>query len=135
MDTSKQKFSITNKNFTTLKNKLIFCKENLLSEIERAKAKIKGMIVDEMFKCSKHTVCNSLDDAVFHEYMHAKTTKKVMYAKYEQLCEADGYAEISEVAESDLAETIAEIGVLKKQGKYELVSDRGKKIFEEIIGD
>lgn len=91
--------------------------------------------IDKMFRDTEHTVCNSLEDGVYHEYMHALTTKKVMFAKYEQLCEAKGYEEISKVAQSDLAETIAEIGVLKKQGKYNTVSERGKKLFEEIIGE
>lgn len=91
--------------------------------------------IDQRIKDAQNTVCDSLEDAMYHEYMHAKTSQVISFAKYEQLCESKGYPEISKEAAQDLAETIAEIGVLKKQGRYDSVSYRGKKLFEEIIGD
>lgn len=91
--------------------------------------------VDALFKDGKNTVCNSLEDGVYHEYMHALTADRKTFSHYERLCETKGIEGISDIASKDLAEMIAEIGVLKKQGKYDMVPEECKKIFEEEMGD
>ena len=72
---------------------------------------------------------------MYHKYIHALTASKLTFSQYERLCETKGFGEISKVAGQDLAETIAEVGVLRKQGKYSVVPEECKKIFEEEMGD
>lgn len=67
--------------------------------------------------------------------MHALTADRKTFSHYERLCETKGIEGISDTASKDLAEMIAEIGVLKKQGKYDMVPEKCKKIFEEEMGD
>ena len=67
--------------------------------------------------------------------MHALLASKLTFLQYERLYETKGFGEISKAAGQDLAEMIAEIGVLKKQGKYDMVPEECKKIFEEEMGD
>ena len=67
--------------------------------------------------------------------MHALLVSKLTFSQYERLYETKGIEGISDIASKDLAEMIAEIGVLKKQGKYDMVPEECKKIFEEEMGD
>lgn len=98
--------------------------------------KIKGKTIseiDNIFEKSDITVCNSFDDGVYHEYMHALTASKMSFAQYERLCQTKGLSNISEVAAQDLAESIAELGVVNHQGKYELISEEGRELLEPIL--
>ncbi len=63
--------------------------------------------------------------------MHALLVSKLTFSQYERLYETKGIEGISDIASKDLAE----IGVLKKQGKYDMVPEECKKIFEEEMGD
>ena len=67
--------------------------------------------------------------------MHALPVSKLTFSQYERLYETKGFGEISKVAGQDLVEKIAEEGVLRKQGKYSVVPEECKKIFEEEMGD
>ncbi len=67
--------------------------------------------------------------------MHALLVNKLIFSQYERLYETKGFGEISKAAGQDLAKTIAEEGVLRKQGKYSVVPEECKKIFEEEMGD
>ena len=67
--------------------------------------------------------------------MHALLVSKLTFSQYERLYETKGFGEISKVAGQDLAKTIAEEGVLRRQGKYSVVPEECKKIFEEEMGD
>ena len=101
------------------------------------RAAIVGMDEEEinnMFHVASSTVCDSLEDGVYHEYMHAMTASYNNYAVYERLSEEEGYEEIGRVAAEDKAETIAEIGVMRRQGRWDAVSDRGKELYIEYLG-
>ena len=87
-----------------------------------------------MFYVASSTVCDSLEDGVYHEYIHAMTASNNMYAVYDRLANEEGYGEISAVAAEDKAETIAEIGVMRRQGRWEEVSDRGKELYTKYLG-
>ena len=67
--------------------------------------------------------------------MHALLVSKLTFSQYERLCETKGFGEISKVADQDLVEKIAEVGVLRKRDKYSVVPEECKKIFEEEMGD
>lgn len=72
---------------------------------------------------------------MYHKYIHALTASKLTFSHCERLYETKGFGEISKAAGQDLAKTIAEEGVLRKQGKYSVVPEECKKIFEEEMGD
>ena len=67
--------------------------------------------------------------------MHALLVNKLTFSHCERLYETKGFGEISKAAGQDLAKTIAEEGVLRKQDKYSVVPEECKKIFEEEMGD
>lgn len=98
--------------------------------------RINGMTVKEIdkeFMDSKKTVCNSLEDGVYHEYIHALIASKMTFAKYERLCQTEGIKNISEVADEDLVESIAEIGVIEYHGKHETLPIEAKNLLQTII--
>ena len=67
--------------------------------------------------------------------MYALTASKLTFSHCERLYETKGFGEISKVAGQDLAKTIAEVGVLRKQDKYSVVPEECKKILKEEVGD
>ena len=67
--------------------------------------------------------------------MHALLASKLTFSHCERLYETKGFGEISKAAGQDLAETIAEVGVLRKQDKYSVVPEECKKILKEEVGD
>lgn len=67
--------------------------------------------------------------------MHALLASKLTFSQYERLYKTKGFGEISKVAGQDLAKTIAEVGVLRKQDKYSVVPEECKKILKEEVGD
>lgn len=72
---------------------------------------------------------------MYHKYIHALTASKLTFSHCERLYETKGFGEISKVAGQDLAKTIAEVGVLRKQDKYSVVPEECKKILKEEVGD
>lgn len=90
--------------------------------------------IDNMFSKAKHTVCNSLEDAITHETYHAKLADKIEYSVYNRLNDTAGCEGISQTASKDALETIAEIGVLFDKDEYEDLSEDAKKLFEEYFG-
>ena len=67
--------------------------------------------------------------------MHALLASKLTFSHCERLYETKGFGEISKAACQDLAKTIAEEGVLRKQDKYSVVPEECKKILKEEVGD
>lgn len=92
--------------------------------------------IDRMFLGAQNTVCNSLEDAVIHEVGHARTIYDRSYANYERINEELGdiftaplkdradkkslrdlAAKVSELAQKDGLECIAECGVKLSRGE------------------
>lgn len=99
-------------------------------------SRLSGMNVqeiDDMFRKSSYTVCNSFEDGIIHEIYHAKLADRLQFSEYNRLCDTEGLYEISKVAKQDLSESIAEIGVLKERGVYEGLSDEARKLFENYF--
>lgn len=76
--------------------------------------------IDNMFFLANNTKCNSLEDAVVHEIGHAKTIYSRSYPNYERINEelsSVHFKGISNLAESDGLECIAECEVLLSHGE------------------
>lgn len=77
--------------------------------------------VQEYIKISKSTICETLEECVDHEIVHAKQAKNALMSVIDRLQETEGVASISVVASKDMLETLAEVSVLKDKGLYDKI--------------
>jgi len=92
--------------------------------------------IDDIFRKTDMTVCNSMADGLTHEDWHIKLCDTVGYNRYYEMgrmSEEKGLAGISEVALGDKTESVAEIGVLLEQGRYDQLDQEAKDFFEDIF--
>lgn len=75
--------------------------------------------VESIIKESNVTVCNTIDDCVFHEYVHAKATMRATADVVDKYNNMAGISAVSPTAGKDMLETLSEVAVAKRQGIYE----------------
>ena len=86
--------------------------------------------IERIISQSTFTVCNSLDDCVAHEILHAKQTENAFASVVKQYNDAAGIKNISECASKDMLETLAEAGVLRKNGQYATIAEKDRAIID-----
>mgnify|MGYP007022098536 CR=1 FL=1 len=88
-------------------------------------------VVQTIIKNSKNTVCESLEECIFHEIIHAKAAEKAMKSVIDRLDATPGIPEISDTAAKDMLEALSEAGVLRKKGLYDTISKESRELLNE----
>ena len=80
---------------------------------------------------SKNTVCETLEDCITHEIIHAKSSEKANISVVDRYDKEIGLPEISKTAAKDMLEALAEAGVLRKKNMYDTISIDAREKLEE----
>jgi hypothetical protein len=93
---------------------------------EKSLKEIQNIIAE-----SPYTICQNLDDCVLHEVYHARSTDGAMAAVVNRINELKGVSGISLIAERDMLEALAEAGVLKECGRYDIIPEESREMLDE----